>query len=205
MHGSTFHDRIQDPQDPNIWVFHFLQSFQILFQGIILLIVLLGTNPTWNQFFLFWCIRLFGIILTGIGCLCLSFVLLLPLPLLLLLNLGILTTPRTCLGFTLKFQQFIHCSDCYCKYFHVLSSRLTFHPRFHTIHEVEKSFFFLHVFDIQYHPCEILDVGLDITNVLESQQLIPCDPCLVPQTKLCLQGHLHLYLVFDLLNYSPSY
>jgi hypothetical protein len=99
-----------------------------LFQGTILHIALLGTNPTQNQLILFCLVCFLGIVFAALERLCFSFVLLLPLPLLLLLILGVLNVTRTYLGFTSKVQQFFHCSDGCCKSLHVMSSQLTLCP-----------------------------------------------------------------------------
>jgi len=138
LHGSTFNDKVQDLQDPNLWVVFLLQRIQILFQGTTLRIVFLGTNPTQNQFLLFQCICFPGIILISLGRIYLSFVLHLHLPLFLLLTLGILAAPRTYIWFTPEVQHFFHCRDHCHKSLHILASQLTLCPWLETIHEVEK-------------------------------------------------------------------
>ena len=88
--GFTLHESIKDLQYSNIWVVCLLQSIQLMFQGIIICIMFIGTNSTRNRLLLFRCVCLLGIVFTTLGCLHLSFVLHLPLPLSLLLTLGIL-------------------------------------------------------------------------------------------------------------------
>jgi len=85
-----------------------------------------------------------------------------------------------------------------------MESQLTFFPWLQTIYEVEKFVFCQHIFDIQHQPYELLDIGLYLTSVPKSQQLISCDPLLISWTKLCLQVYLHLFLDFDLLYGPPS-